>query len=247
MTYHIAIKGVKKDPVSEETLRAMISEGTLGADTLCWREGWTNWQPVTTAFPELFLGHVALAPHAMPTPLTTTTVPTSASGLETLRKDYLGHEASVRSVGVLYLIAALLMLLIGTAELFGFSPDGPKKTTAVPPWIMGGLFIALSLVYFQIGRWLRALNPKARTPATVLAVLGLLGFPVGTLINLYILYLLRSDKGTMVFSEHYQEVMTATPHIRYKTPRVIWILLGLVVAFLTLGIVAALLGSHHKS
>jgi hypothetical protein len=47
----------------------------------------------------------------------------------------------------------------------------------------------------------------------VLSGIGLLGFPIGTLINGYILYLFLSKKGRTVFAPEYQEVIEATPHV----------------------------------
>jgi hypothetical protein len=54
MPYHLAANGVQKESVSEETLRAMIAEGVISADTLCKRDGWTDWRPVAQVFPERF-------------------------------------------------------------------------------------------------------------------------------------------------------------------------------------------------
>ena len=53
---------------------------------------------------------------------------------------------------------------------------------------------------------------------------------MGTLIGFYMLYLLLSKKGTMVFSPEYKEIIAQTPHMKYKTSPVVWIALGLIVA-----------------
>jgi len=246
MTYYVAIKGVKQDPMPEENLRSMIADGTVEADALCWREGWSNWQPVATAFPELFPGHVAPAHPAPITPAITTAAMIPPADAETVRKQYLTHEASLKSIGVLYLIGSVIMLGIGAVSICGLMPDNHQEQSAAFQWGFGLFFIAIGALQFQVGRWLRVLNPKARTPATIFAILGLLGFPFGTLINGYILYLLRSKKGDMVFSESYREVITATPHIKYKTSIVIWILLGLLVLFLGFALVGTLIAPRHR-
>ncbi len=246
MTYYIAIKGVKKDPMPEENLRSMIADGTVGADALCWREGWSNWQPVATAFPEFFPGHVAPAHPAPITPAITTAAMIPSADAETVRKQYLTHEASLKSIGVLYLIGSVIMLVVGVIALLGLLPDEPRDRPPSFHVIMGVFFIVIGALQFQVGRWLRVLNPKARTPATIFAILGLLGFPFGTLINGYILYLLRSKKGDMVFSESYREVITATPHIKYKTSIAIWILLGVLVLFLGFALVGTLVAPHYR-
>ena len=61
------------------------------------------------------------------------------------------------------------------------------------------------------------------------AALGLLAFPIGSIISLFILILLCRPKGIRVLSPDYREVIAATPHIKYRTPIWIWVLLGLIV------------------
>lgn len=99
---------------------------------------------------------------------------------ELTRRKYLSHEASIQSVGLLYMLGAAFSML---------------------------------------------------------TVLGLLGIPIGTLISLSILYLLLSEKGRMVFSPEYKAVIAATPHVRYRTSLVNWVLLFVFLAVLV-GLVA---------
>ena len=132
------------------------------------------------------------------------------------------------------------MTLMGVGSFFGLASrrEGSESAPGVVMGV-GVLFITLGVLQFVIGRWLQKLNPKARTPATVLSAIGLLGFPIGTLVNAYILYLLRSQKGEMVLSEYYQGVVAATPHIKYKTPVLVWICGILLVLLLVFGVIAA--------
>jgi hypothetical protein len=99
------------------------------------------------------------------------------------------------------------------------------------------ILVLLSYIYFQLGRWFKALNSKAKTPGTIFAILGLLAFPLETLINGYILYLLNSKKGTIVFPDEYKQVIAATPEIKYKTPAAVWLLLGFIVVVVALGVI----------
>ena len=103
--------------------------------------------------------------------------PQELTDVESIRKRCLGHEASVKSMGTLYLI--------------------------------GGVFSAI----------------------------GLLGFPIGTLISAYFLYLLLSEKGSYVFSDAYKQVIAQTPHMRYKTSILTWIVVILLVTLVLLVIV----------
>jgi hypothetical protein len=152
---------------------------------------------------------------------------------EVIRKEHLNHEASIKSIGSLYYLAAILLPL----GALGFALD--PKAESLGRWLVPVLLILLSAAYFQMGRWFRALNPKAKMPATILAVIGLLGIPLGTLINGYILYLIHSQKGKMVFSDEYKTIIAETPDIKYKTSLLVWIFIGLLVLLILIGILAA--------
>jgi hypothetical protein len=70
----------------------------------------------------------------------------------------------------------------------------------------------------------------------VLSALGLLGFPIGTLVNAYILYLYLSKKGRTIFAPEYKDVIAATPHVKYRTSIVVWVFLALVVGLVVLAV-----------
>ena len=150
---------------------------------------------------------------------------------EEIRKQYINHEASIRSVGLLYYLGFIgsLVALVVYATEFNRSEMGVSIAIIA-------VFAVLAALYLWVGRGLRTLKSSIKIPATIIAALGLLSFPVGTLINGYILYLIHSAKGKMVFSEEYSKVIAATPHIKYKTPLLVWIFLGIIV----LGIGAAI-------
>jgi hypothetical protein len=76
----------------------------------------------------------------------------------------------------------------------------------------------------------------------VLSGLGLLGFPIGTAINAYILYLFLSKKGRTIFAPEYQAVIAATPEVKYRTSILVWIFLALLVALLAFGLLGSFFG-----
>jgi hypothetical protein len=93
-----------------------------------------------------------------------------------------------------------------------------------------------------LGRGVRQLKPWSRKPATLLAGLGLLLYPVGSLLSPYILYLLLSGKGRFVFSPAYREVISQTPELRYRTPPALWIALIVVLSVFAVLVTRAALG-----
>ena len=107
--------------------------------------------------------------------------------------------------------------------------------------MIGSLFFALfSLflggLYLAVGLGLRKLRPWTRIAAGIISGIGLLAIPLGTLINAYILYLLFSKKGSTIFSADYQRVIADTPHIKYRTSLIMWLVLAVVVLAVVAGI-----------
>lgn len=94
------------------------------------------------------------------------------------------------------------------------------------------LLLVFGLAQWWVGSGLRALRPKVRIPAGIISGIGLLAFPIGTVINGYVLYLLFSQKGTTVFSDDYRRLIERTPQIQYKTSPVLWIVLALLLIFI---------------
>lgn len=161
------------------------------------------------------------------------------SDSERIRKEHIQHEASVKSVGFLYLLGAAGILLILLGMLVGLSAGAGQGAG-----LMGGIgtVVLLPLAALQLwaGWGLRKLKRPARIASIVVSAIGLLGFPIGTLINGYILYLMLSKKGVMVFSDEYKRVIEETPHIKYRMSAVIWIILGLLLLLIGFGIIATL-------
>ena len=152
-----------------------------------------------------------------------------------VRRVHISHEASIKSIGVLYWIGAVSLFGIGLIGFFNGKgrPFAEQITICVLLW-------AVAILQFWVGIGLRRLKPWAKTPTGILSGIGLIGFPVGTLINAYILYLVFSKKGTTVFSDRYKSIIVATPDIKYKTSPIVWVFVGLVLLVLGAILVASL-------
>lgn len=158
---------------------------------------------------------------------------------DAIRNEYIKHEASVRSIGSLYLISAVFGAIGGLVVLVA-TASASQDAAALA--VMGVVYIALSAFLFFVGRGVRRLERWARTAAIIFACIGLLGFPLGTLINAYILYLMLSAKGKRIFEPDYAEIVAATPHIKYRTSLLVWILLAIVLLGICAAIVIPLVG-----
>ena len=179
-------------------------------------------------------------------PLTTATPPPLASDADLIRREHIKHEASVKGVGSLYFIGSLFLVIGGGGMIIAAvgSKEGAVQVG------MLAILPALGILGFWVGHGLRKLSPAARVVAGVLTGINLLisvfGLPktvLLVLINTYILNLLFSKKGAMVFSAPYKEIIAATPYIKYKTSIVVWIVLGIFVLVILAGVGIAIFGS----
>jgi hypothetical protein len=179
------------------------------------------------------------------------------SQAEIIRKSHLSHEANLQSFGCLYtlggilgIIGSLFYVATGVFIIAGGLPAQPANQNAPVPntnpaaaglvvALLGLVFLAISIVQLLGGRAMQTLNPRGKVLAIIISAIGLLGFPCGTLISAYLLYLLLSTKGEMVFSDRYKEIIQATPHIKYKTSIIVWIFLFLLIAVILMVIIAA--------
>ncbi|GAA5122349.1 hypothetical protein JIN84_09860 [Luteolibacter yonseiensis] len=173
-------------------------------------------------------------------------IPPSQDGeAELIRKEHLKTEASIKSIGILYYLGSIGILVIALSMLMASGSGETDNTGVVGAAELTGVALlgALAVFQFVTGMAVRKFKTWARIAVGILSGIGLLGFPVGTIINGYILYLIFSKKGQMVFSERYKEIIAATPHLRYKTPKVVWIVLGVIVAIVVVTIAASVLAN----
>jgi len=178
-----------------------------------------------------------LNPYAAPQANVDDVLDGANSEAEAIRREHIKHEASIKSIGTLYYLGGGLTTLALIVALFaGLSGNGIKALEFVPILIM--LAMSVGMLYLAYG--LRGLRPWARIPTALLAAIGLLGFPVGTLINGYIMWLVLSKKGRLILSREYVDIVTATPHVKYRTSIIIWIFLGLIALLIVAAIVVPL-------
>lgn len=154
--------------------------------------------------------------------------------LEVIWRDHLGHENGLKSLGTFHLLAgavfALASVILGLGFVFSLL-GGTSVISERPEELVPMVFTpVLAALHFQVGLGLRRLRASVRTTAIVLACLGLLGFPLGTLINAVFLSYLLSQKGTYVLTEEYQGIIARTPHVKAKTSIAAVVLLVFVLA-----------------
>lgn len=257
MDWYYAVGEDRKGPVGEKEFQDLVQQGVITPQTLVWREGMANWQPHGGGVPPVFISPasggstcsgcgrsfpgtevIALGGGiycAVCKPLALQRLREGApanNAAEQIRQEHLKHEASVKSIGLLYYFGGVAVIFAAMVSFFAPGRGNDGGMAFVPSVFL----IMLGIGQFWAGTGLRRLRRWARVPTGILSGLGLLGFPVGTIINAYILFLVFGQKGKMVFSEEYQAVIEQTPHIKYRTSIVVWVLLGFVVLLIALAL-----------
>jgi hypothetical protein len=194
---------------------------------------------------------------------------------ELIRREHLGREANIKSLGHLNYLGAFFcgLATIGIAlTAMGVIPPSPNQPNSLDPMtqklVFGGMavfYLVFTALYGAMGYGLTHLQNWARWTQVVLTSLGLLYIVfmtiaamlvnpavglvllvVGGGISGLILYLLVSSKAGVVFSREYQEIIRKTPHVKYKTSIIVKILLGLLLLLIGLGVLAAIFGGGNR-
>lgn len=151
---------------------------------------------------------------------------------EAIRKKHLNHEASVRSIGTLYMLGAVLVVLMGAALVARGVLLPPTNEDANVIFVFSVAYMATGAVQFVIGRGLRDFAKSARIGGILLSCIGLLAIPFGTLISGYFIYILAGRKGKYIFSDEYQSIRSATTQISYRTSLIAWVLAAALIFLL---------------
>ncbi len=154
---------------------------------------------------------------------------------ELIRRKHLKHEVSVQSIGVLYYLSGVIVGFAAAISAVGLSSEGESSVFLAVSFLYG----LVAVICFALGSGLRKLRRGVRLPVGIFAAIGLLGFPIGTLINGYILYLVFSKKGQYVFSDEYRDVIDSTPHIKYRTSLAVRIICAIFFALIVFAVISA--------
>lgn len=158
---------------------------------------------------------------------------------EKIRREHIKTEAIIKSAGALYYLGAAMLMLGAITNLGSPGASWGIRSSSSNMQLLTGVFVlGLSLFIAWVAFALRRLRGWARIPTIIISCLGLLNFPIGTLINGYVLFNVISRKAVMVFSEDYKRIIAETPHIKYKSSTgaialllVLLTILGLVIAY----------------
>ena len=141
---------------------------------------------------------------------------------ESVRREHLNVEATLKALGVFQMLAGLLVL--------GFSVLAALFDPSAASFLVAGIILFFASLALVGGFRLSTLSPRSRVPATVTAVWGLLLLPVGTLLAAWLLLTMYGAKGRRVLSDEYRLVVLSTPHIKYRPTPGVLLVIGAVLA-----------------
>jgi hypothetical protein len=117
-------------------------------------------------------------------------------------------DTHVKVLGWLYIISGILSLLIAAIVIlavFGGGLISGDRTaiaiTGIVAAVVGGLILIISAPGVVAGVGLLGYHPWARILSLVLGVLNLPGFPFGTLLGIYTLWVLLDSETSLLFNQ----------------------------------------------
>jgi len=190
--WHHAVGDEARGPLSTEALQRLLASGALPPDTLVWHAGMSAWMPAADR-PELWpAGAAEPRPPAagVAEPAVTEAGPPRRRerplALTLLAVAWGGSTVFGATIGAV-LALAILEDEPTSDDLLGLA--GLAAVALVPLALQG---------FAAVGVW--TLRPWGLTVARIRAVVGLLGFPLGTLINATVLGYLSSADMRLLFA-----------------------------------------------
>ncbi len=116
-------------------------------------------------------------------------------------------DAHVKILGWLYIILGVLGLLIAGLVVLAVAGGGlisgdrtAITVTAIVSAVIGGILFLVSAPGIVAGIGLLNFQPWARILGIVLGIFNLPGFPIGTALGVYTLYVLLDDESSRLFA-----------------------------------------------
>ena len=120
-------------------------------------------------------------------------------------------EVHVKTLGLLYILAggfgglaSLVFFLLMAAGPTSAAAYGPISGYMVTGWMALMLLLAIPSIVAGIG--LMSFRRWSRAMATIIAILQLLNFPLGTALGIYALWVLLSAEADPLFSPRFKQI-----------------------------------------
>lgn len=140
-----------------------------------------------------------------------------------LRREYLARESAIAAFGWFFIVSGVFGLIAFLGALANTILAAVAGTVEIPWAYVFGRFtgmLLVSTIQLSTGFGFRKLQANSRIPGTFLGVL-LSFYGIG----IWLMILLWSKKGNMVFSDEYRAAVQSTPYIRRHMTATAWILI----------------------
>jgi len=167
--YYVAKNGNRGGPFSQEQIEGMISSGTVSWDDLAWREGQSDWKPLSELFGSL--QPPAIPAIRVPNAIPTATPNTAHDGPKGVGGWLLFFCIALIILGPLLSLGQMVTTWEQSKPAFGLFPSIRSVIVFENFWI-----IALLVYGFVVGCMIWAGNPKAKKLAKQYLLIRLFGF-----------------------------------------------------------------------
>jgi hypothetical protein len=192
LLYIVFAQNIQRPPASKDAIMTSIASGDLSFTDLFWNESANAWEPLA----DLFSGGTSLPP---PLP-----VQSPRPDAQQIRDNYRKAENRVKSLSALFIALPLPILVIVVGILANANASVTDYLFALAYF---GLFYLPSAT---TGIGLFFLKPWGRICGIILSIVGLLGFPIGTIIYGISLFILCSSNARYVVSQEYRHIVNNT-------------------------------------
>ena len=243
MKWYYSANREKLGPIDEVAFKALVAGGVIDDQTLVWHKGMAEWCPyrvvkaeppppptpvptgdgspgVTCVSCGAFLltdntgrlREAYVCPECRENSMREQDEARQAEECDTsdeeLREEGLKHERRIRTAACVYWFVGGVLVLLALGSIINGK---------VPQFFIFAIFSVLVLLG---ARELFGFRKRAKLAAGCVSGFGLIVFPLGTLIHIYILYLAFCAKGRDVLGERYRGVIERTPHLK---PGISWV------------------------
>ena len=167
---------------------------------------------------------------------------------EQIRTEHIAHESSIKSVGFLYLLGAVINAVLLVTAVSAMNRGARVDTVRLIAFLLQlAWLLPTSIGLIRLAPWSRWMGLIFVIVNSVV-MLGSVQpvaapvIPIILIINGYIFSLFVRAKARMVFSPEYRDIIQRTPHVRRKTSRLLVGCLGVLLLFILVAVIGALVG-----
>ena len=145
------------------------------------------------------------------------------------------QEENLKQLLLLMTGGMVLLSVVASLGAVGLMSNGPPT---IVHYILAAGFTTLALLALVANWGARRFAAWSRTPLTILSIIALLAFPIGTGLGSMILTAIYLGDHSKLLTKEYEAIVKATPEMKARTSVMTWVaialLIGLVASFIVI-------------